>query len=150
MRLRRATVALLLAAGVLVSAVAAKATAASAAKASASPASKPRGRRTRHSRRERGQQAPTPDRVSEIQQALAKEGSFGGKPNGKWDASTVEAMKKFQESHGLTPTGKLDALTLHKLGLGSKTAGVAAPMPTASSSSYTSPLSGAGSSQTSP
>jgi peptidoglycan hydrolase-like protein with peptidoglycan-binding domain len=150
MRRRRVTVALLLAAGVLVSAVAGKATAASAAKASASPASKPRGRRTRHSRRERGQQAPTPDRISEIQQALAKEGSFGGKPNGKWDASTVEAMKKFQESHGLTPTGKLDALTLHKLGLGSKTAGVAAPMPTASSSSYTSPLSGAGSSQTSP
>src|SRR5256885_8443740 len=48
----------------------------------------------------------TPDRISEIQQALAKDGSFTGKPNGKWDASTIEATRKFQEAHGLNPTGK--------------------------------------------
>jgi len=86
-------------------------------------------------RRERGQKAPTPDRISEIQQALAKDGSFNGKPNGKWDASTIEATRKFQEAHGLNPTGKLDAKTLQQLGLGSQTAGVAPPMPPMSSSS---------------
>jgi peptidoglycan hydrolase-like protein with peptidoglycan-binding domain len=91
----------------------------------------------RSKRRERGQKAPTPDRISEIQQALAKDGSYGGKPNGKWDDSTVEAMKKFQESHGLNPSGKLDAKTLQHLGLGSQTSGVAAPLPPVSSSAVT-------------
>jgi peptidoglycan hydrolase-like protein with peptidoglycan-binding domain len=86
-------------------------------------------------RRERGQKAPTPDRISEIQQALAKDGSFAGKPNGKWDASTIEATRKFQEAHGLNPSGKLDAKTLQQLGLGSQTAGVAPPMPPVNSSS---------------
>jgi len=86
------------------------------------------------SRRERGQKAPTPDRISEIQQALAKDGSFSGKPNGKWDDSTTEATRKFQQAHGLNATGKIDAKTLQQLGLGSATAGVAAPMPPVSSS----------------
>jgi peptidoglycan hydrolase-like protein with peptidoglycan-binding domain len=91
---------------------------------------------SKHSkRRERGQKAPTPDRITEIQQALAKDGSFTGTPNGRWSDSTVEAMKKFQAGHGLNPSGKLDALTLQKLGLGSQTAGVAAPMPPVTSSS---------------
>jgi peptidoglycan hydrolase-like protein with peptidoglycan-binding domain len=73
-------------------------------------------------------------RISEIQQALSKDGSFAGTPNGKWDAVTGEAMKKFQAGHGLNPSGKLDAKTLQRLGLGSQTAGVAAPMPPTSSS----------------
>jgi peptidoglycan hydrolase-like protein with peptidoglycan-binding domain len=76
----------------------------------------------------RGQDAPTPDRINEIQEALASKGAFSGTPTGKWDDSTVEAMRKFQSSHGLEPTGKLDALTLQKLGLGSQTAGLAAPV----------------------
>jgi peptidoglycan hydrolase-like protein with peptidoglycan-binding domain len=89
------------------------------------------------SARERGQKAPTSDRISEIQTALAKDGSFGGNPNGKWDDATVNAMKKFQDAHGLNPSGKLDAKTLQKLGLGSQTAGVAAPTPPVSSSALT-------------
>jgi len=89
--------------------------------------SKPRGR-------ERAQKAPTPERITEIQQALAKNGAYTKNPNGKWDDSTVDAMKRFQESHGLNPTGKLDARTLQQLGLGSSTAGVAAPTPPVSSS----------------
>jgi len=109
---------------------------------SKSGSSAKRKKSTKHSSktsaRERGQKAPTPDRISEIQQALAKDGSFTGAPNGKWDDSTVEAMKKFQEGHGLNPSGKLDAKTLQKLGLGSQTAGVAAPTPPVSSSSVVS------------
>lgn len=50
-------------------------------------------------------------------------------PTGKWDDSTADAVRKFQSSNGLNPTGKLDALTLQKLGLGSETAGLAAPTP---------------------
>lgn len=83
--------------------------------------------RKRH-KKVRGQDAPTPERIGEIQDALLSKGAFSGTPTGKWDDSTVDAMKKFQSSHGLEPTGKLDALTLQKLGLGSQTAGLAAPV----------------------
>ena len=79
----------------------------------------------------KGQAAPTPDRINEIQAALAKKGAYEGAPSGKWDDSTTDAMRKFQASHGLNPSGKLDAPTLQKLGLGSETAGVAAPTPPA-------------------
>jgi peptidoglycan hydrolase-like protein with peptidoglycan-binding domain len=85
-------------------------------------------KKTSSRRKEKGQMAPTPDRISTIQEALAKDGSFTNTPNGKWDDSTVEAMKKFQGAHGLNPSGKLDALTLEKLGLGSQTAGIAEPV----------------------
>jgi peptidoglycan hydrolase-like protein with peptidoglycan-binding domain len=87
------------------------------------------------SRRQPGQKTPTADRISEIQSALARDGSYAGAPNGKWDDSTVEAMKKYQAAHGLNPSGKLDALTLQKLGLGSQTAGAAAPTPPMGSTS---------------
>lgn len=88
--------------------------------------------------RERGQQAPTADRISEIQQALAKDGSYTGTPSGRWDDSTQEALRKFQESHGLSPTGNLDAKSLQQLGLGSSIAGVARPAPSATPSKLTS------------
>lgn len=89
--------------------------------------SKSRGKKMSRSSRKKGQQAPTADRVNEIQTALAKDGSYSGEPNGKWDSSSVEALRKFQAGHGLNPTGRLDAPTLQKLGLGSTTAGVAPP-----------------------
>jgi peptidoglycan hydrolase-like protein with peptidoglycan-binding domain len=88
---------------------------------------KSRGKRSR----ERRQLAPTPQRISEVQSALARAGQYSGELTGKWDASTVEAMKKFQEANGLQPTGKLDARALQKLGLGSPVAGAGAPRPTA-------------------
>jgi peptidoglycan hydrolase-like protein with peptidoglycan-binding domain len=74
------------------------------------------------------QKAPTPDRVREIQSALQREGAYPGEPTGKWDDATVNAMKNC-----LNATGKIDALTLQKLGLGSDTAGKGAPVPAASS-----------------
>ncbi|MFY9690317.1 MAG: peptidoglycan-binding domain-containing protein [Candidatus Acidiferrales bacterium] len=73
--------------------------------------------------------APTRDRISEIQSALARGGYYKGDPNGKWDSDTVAAMQKFQSASGLDSTGKLDAPTLQKLGLGSDIAGVSAPKP---------------------
>src|SRR5690349_24525104 len=137
MRIRKATClapALLLAAGLGVFANTAQAQSTTPKKTSRSAS---HGKRTtrKSSRRERGQKVPTADRIAEIQQALAKDGSFTGKPNGKWDDSTTEATRKFQESHGLNPTGKLDAKTLQQLGLGSQTAGAAPPVPPVSASS---------------
>ena len=85
--------------------------------------------RHRRGRRERGQKTPAPERIREIQEALAKDGSYSGAPTGKWDTATSEAMRRFQSAHGLNPTGKLEARSLQKLGLGSEVAGVAAPMP---------------------
>jgi peptidoglycan hydrolase-like protein with peptidoglycan-binding domain len=86
-------------------------------------------RYSRRHRRYRGQRAPTRERISEIQTALSKDGSYVGEPSGKMDANTAEALRKFQAAHGLNPTGKFDALTLQKLGLGSETAGIAPPLP---------------------
>jgi len=107
------------------SAARAKTTGVTARKSSRSGKSSSRKR----SRRVKGQAAPTPDRIGEIQAALAKYDSYDGVPTGKWDASTADALRKYQAAHGLVPTGKLDALTLEKLGLGSETAGVAPPTP---------------------
>jgi len=86
-----------------------------------------------------GQKVPTPDRIKEIQSALQRDGSYQGTPTGKWDDATVEAMKNYQDKNGLTATGKIDALTLNKLGLGSETAGKGAPVPTTSSAAPNTP-----------
>lgn len=92
-----------------------------------------RHRRRYYSRRYhyRGPLHPSRDRVSEIQSALARSGYYKGNPNGKWDARTIDAMRNFQEDHGINGTGKIDALSLQKLGLGSEIAGVDAPRPPA-------------------
>ena len=82
----------------------------------------------------KGQTAPTPDRIRDIQAALQKDGSYDGELTGKWDAATMDAMKKYQDKNGISPTGKIDAASLNKLGLGSDTAGKGAPVPAASSS----------------
>jgi len=92
------------------------------------PAAKKSSRKhRRHTQRETLQKAPTPDRISEIQSALTRAGYFQGDPNGKWDSNTVAAVEKFQSANDIDPTGKLDAPTLQKLGLGSDIAGVSAP-----------------------
>ena len=72
---------------------------------------------------------PSPDRIGQIQQALARTGFYTGEPTGTWDLQTIEAMKSFQQAHNLPPTGKIDAVTLQELGLGSDIAGLAPPRP---------------------
>jgi len=114
------------------------ATGSAAAKSTTGTAKKRSGKSgkssSRRGKRVKGQAAPTVDRVNEIQGALAKNGAYSGTPSGKWDDSTVEAMKKFQSTHGLNPTGRMDALTLEKLGLGSETSGMGVPTPPPNSS----------------
>jgi peptidoglycan hydrolase-like protein with peptidoglycan-binding domain len=82
-----------------------------------------------HSKREPTQKAPTPARITEIQTALERRGYYQGDPNGKWDSNTVTAMQRFQSENGLESSGKINALSLQKLGLGSSIAGVSAPKP---------------------
>lgn len=63
---------------------------------------------------------PEPQRIRDIQEALARRG-YAVEPTGVWDAATVEALKKFQEDHeikNLSGRGRLDPLTLTALGLG--------------------------------
>jgi peptidoglycan hydrolase-like protein with peptidoglycan-binding domain len=108
----------------------------SAASSTSTTAKKKRHTSSKYRKKSRvkAQAAPTPDRIKEIQTALQKDGSYEGEPTGKWDAATSEAMRKYQDKNGITPTGKIDALSLNKLGLGSETAGKGAPLPTASAS----------------
>ena len=96
---------------------------------STAPAKKKTSSKKHHSRREPTQKAPTPARISEIQSALARNGYYQGEPNGKWDSNTIASMQKFQSRNGLEASGKLNALSLQKLGLGSSIAGVGAPKP---------------------
>jgi peptidoglycan hydrolase-like protein with peptidoglycan-binding domain len=107
--------------------------ASSSSSSSTSTAKKPAAKKksTKHhhsSSRQPSQKAPLPDRISEIQTALSRDGYYTGNPNGKWDASTVAALQKFQSAQGLDATGKLDARSLQRLGLGSDVAGVSAPV----------------------
>ncbi len=77
----------------------------------------------------RRQYGPSSNRIDQIQKALERSGYYQGDPTGRWDSSTIEAMKNFQQAHGIQPTGKIDATSLQKLGLGSDVAGVAPPRP---------------------
>lgn len=125
--------------------------AAEASSSSKSSAKKkaPKKKRRRSTSQRFIQKAPTPDRISDIQAALARGGYYQGDPNGKWDGNTVAALQKFQSANGLDSTGKLDALSLQKLGLGSDIAGVSAPRPVTppGSAGLSSPLSGPPSSE---
>jgi hypothetical protein len=69
-------------------------------------------------RRARGQQAITPERVTEIQQALLREHYLTSDASGKWDATTVAAMQKYQGDHGWQTKLMPDSRALLKLGLG--------------------------------
>jgi len=105
---------------------------------SATPTKKKAKRRPHH---DIGQKVPSTDRIQEIQSALSREGYYKGDPSGKWDSDTQDAMRRFQEEHNLTGSGKLDAQSLQKLGLGSDIAGVSAPRPPQPPSQQSKPAS---------
>jgi len=70
------------------------------------------------SHRVHGQQAIEPARVTEIQQALIREHYLTGEANGKWDATTEAAMRKYQADQGWQTKLMPDSRALKKLGLG--------------------------------
>jgi peptidoglycan hydrolase-like protein with peptidoglycan-binding domain len=104
-------------------------------------ASSKKGKKGGRKRWEPIQKAPTTDRIEEIQTALSREGYYHGDPSKKWDPNTQDAMRHFQEDHGMNGSGRLDATTLQKLGLGSDIAGVSAPRPKQNKSDTKSPSS---------
>ena len=89
---------------------------------SGSVASKSRTARSTKTRRvaRSYQQAPTPDRYREIQQALISKGYLQGEPTGVWGPDSADALKRFQTDQNLTADGKIGALSLIALGLGPK------------------------------
>jgi peptidoglycan hydrolase-like protein with peptidoglycan-binding domain len=59
-----------------------------------------------------------PERVKEIQQALARSGYLHEEPTGRWDQATRDAMQQYQQANGFSGTGLPEAKPLMKLGLG--------------------------------
>jgi len=76
------------------------------------------GKGKSRSRRQRGQQAIEPERVTQIQQALIREHYFTGDADGKWDADTIAAMQHYQADHGWQTKLMPDSRALKSLGLG--------------------------------
>lgn len=72
---------------------------------------------------------PEPERLKEIQKALADKGYLKGEPTGDWNADSIAALKQFQTDRNLTADGKISALSLIGLGLGPKHVGSALPPP---------------------
>jgi hypothetical protein len=70
------------------------------------------------SHRLHGQQAIDPERATQIQQALIREHYLTGEATGKWDATTVAAMQKYQSDQGWQTKLMPDSRALKKLGLG--------------------------------
>lgn len=62
----------------------------------------------------------TPEKIGEIQQALAKAGFYKGPINGKTDTPTMAAVGEFQKAKGLVASGFLDLETLKALGVSPK------------------------------
>lgn len=102
-------------------------TSSSKSPAAKTSSSKKKTSKSAHSKREPMPKAPTSERISEVQTALSRGGYYKADPSGKWDADSIDALQRFQGANGLDTNGKLDALTLQKLGLGSDVAGVSAP-----------------------
>ncbi len=77
-------------------------------------------RKSRKSRKSyrRGQQKIDGDRTLEIQQALIQQHYLSGPPSGKWDASTEEALRRYQADNGWQNKTVPDSRALIKLGLG--------------------------------
>lgn len=73
---------------------------------------------------------PTPDRYKEIQDALAAKGFLRPEEaTGKWDQTSVDALKRFQEEQKIESTGKINSLSLIALGLGPRHDPTAAQAP---------------------
>jgi hypothetical protein len=59
-----------------------------------------------------------PERATQIQAALIKQGYMTGEPSGKWDATTQAALEKLQGDNGWQTKLVPDSRAIIKLGLG--------------------------------
>jgi hypothetical protein len=81
-----------------------------------------------HHKKQPRQTQPDPARAREIQEALVRAGKLTN-PSGKWDQPTWNALRDMAQEHGWSTCHVPDARVLNVLGLGSDTAGIAAPTP---------------------
>jgi peptidoglycan hydrolase-like protein with peptidoglycan-binding domain len=56
-------------------------------------------------------------RIIIVQRALDKSGFNAGKADGRWGPKTTDAVKQFQQSKQIQPSGQLDQQTVADLGL---------------------------------
>lgn len=69
-------------------------------------------------KKHRGQQAIDSGRAKQIQEALVREHYLNGEPSGTWDASTEQAMRRYQADQGWQTKTVPDSRALIRLGLG--------------------------------
>jgi peptidoglycan hydrolase-like protein with peptidoglycan-binding domain len=72
----------------------------------------------RGSWKKRGQQSIASERITEIQQALIRDGYLAGEPSGSMDDRTKAALVKLQQENGWQTKVVPDSRALIKLGLG--------------------------------
>jgi hypothetical protein len=94
-------------------------------------ASKKRGKKAPVQSWRARQQAPTPDRYKQIQEALAAKGYLKAEPSGVWNGESTDALRRFQADQKLEPSGKLNSLSLIALGLGPRRDTAPVPPPQA-------------------
>ena len=80
--------------------------------------SKSKHHSSKKSRKLKGQQAIDSERCRDIQEALVREHYLSGKPSGKWDDSTQQAMRRYQADQGWQNKSVPDSRALIRLGLG--------------------------------
>lgn len=81
-------------------------------------ASKTTSRKGKRSKKVKVQQKIDTDRTHQIQEALIRQHYLSGEPTGNWDASTEDALRRFQADHGWQNKTVPDSRALIKLGLG--------------------------------
>ena len=104
----------------------------------------------RHSHFVRGQREIDPERATQIQDALIKAHYLNGPASGQWDATTEQAMQKYQADHGWQTKLTPDSRALIALGLGPKDDAVpataaglgGAPLATSASGNAPAPIPG--------
>jgi hypothetical protein len=65
------------------------------------------------------QTSPSADRYKEIQDALVAKGYLlPEQAGGNWDATSADALKRFQSDQNIATSGKINSLSLIALGLG--------------------------------
>lgn len=62
-------------------------------------------------------QALSPQEVQMVQQRLRQFGVYSGSIDGQWGPDSVIALQRFQQQHGIQPTGQLNEGTVASLGL---------------------------------
>src|ERR1700739_1526386 len=75
-------------------------------------------RKGKRSKKVKGQQKIDSERTHQIQEALIRQHYMTGQATGKWDATTEDALRRFQAENGWQNKTGPDSRPLIKLGLG--------------------------------